>query len=96
MPLIRRSAISLAISLYGVMRSTLTTFVVITSLTRRAHRWCGCAPSGCGRLGAVSAAGPLCFRGTDVGVLPGSPKCSSTLSSALVTSDRVARPCSES
>jgi hypothetical protein len=72
--------------LYGVFRSTVTTDVVITPLTRRARRPAGCClPAGCARC---AAAGALPVAGRRVVCSLGR---SSTVSGTRVTSDRAAR-----
>jgi hypothetical protein len=87
-PLSPCSFIRRAISLNVVVRSTVTTEVVITSLTPSARRRTRRCPSSDPGAPVSSTAAP------DSSAC--SPRCSSTVSRARVTSDRVALPCSDS
>ena len=91
-PLIRCSANTRATSLYGVIRSTVSIVVVITSLTRRDQPWGRWPPSAsrptrCGRSGCAALRRPPA---------PVSLSPSSTVSRARATSAPVALPCNDS
>jgi hypothetical protein len=90
-PLIRCWASRWAISLYGVIRSTVTTEVVITSRTRRVRRPGRCrSPAGCSRRTPAGATEPAGRR------FSCSASWSSTALSARVTSAWLALPCRDS